>query len=86
MRIARARYLCLSEVMSAIWVLELLLELFMVGCPCTCLRSIAHDLPWSAVVCQVRIVVRTWTSMAGLKSQKKEKVISEVWTQEEAAG
>ena len=54
MRIARARSLGLSEVMSAIWVLEYSLELFLVGYPCTCLRAIAHDLPWSAAACQVR--------------------------------
>ena len=51
MRIARARYLCLSEVMSAIWVLEyLLVNSSSVGFPCTCLCAISHDLPWSAVV------------------------------------
>ena len=49
MRIARARSLGLSEIMSAIWVLEYLLELFLIGYPCSCLRAIAHDLPWSAV-------------------------------------
>ena len=49
-RIARARSLGLSEVMSAIWVPEYLLELFLVGYPCTCLRAIAHDLPCSAAV------------------------------------
>ena len=37
MRNARARSLGLSEIMSAIWVLEHLLELFLVGYPCTCL-------------------------------------------------
>ena len=65
MRIARARSLGLSEIMSAIWVLEYLLELFLVGYPCTCLRAIAHDLPWSAAACQVRWVIRTWIVMAG---------------------
>ena len=67
MRIARARSLGLSEIMSAIWVLEYLLELFLVGYPCTCLRAIAHDLPWSAAACQVRWVIRTWIVMAGSK-------------------
>ena len=67
MRIARARSLGLSEVMSAIWVLEYLLELFLIGYPCSCLRAIAHDLPWSAVACQVRWVIRTWIVMAGSK-------------------
>ena len=67
MRIARARSLGLSEIMSAIWVLEYLLELFLIGYPCSCLRAIAHDLPWSAVACQVRWVIRTWILMAGSK-------------------
>ena len=58
MRIARARSLGLSEVMSAIWVLEYLLELFLIGYPCACLRAIAHDLPWSAAACQVSWVIR----------------------------
>ena len=53
--------------MSAIWVLEYLLELFLIGYPCSCLRAIAHDLPWSAVACQVRWVIRTWILMAGSK-------------------
>ena len=65
MRIARARSLGLSEIMSAIWVLEYLLELFLIGYPCSCLRAIAHDLPWSAAACQVRWVIRTWILMAG---------------------
>ena len=39
MRIARARSLGLSEIMSAIWVLKYLLELFLIGYPCTCLRA-----------------------------------------------
>ena len=55
MRIARARSLGLSEIMSAIWVLEYLLELFLIGYPCSCLRAIAHDLPWSAAACQVEV-------------------------------
>ena len=67
MRIARARSLGLSEIMSAIWVLEYLLELFLIGYPCTCLRAIAHVLPWSAAACQVRWVIRTWILMAGSK-------------------
>ena len=67
MRIARARSLGQSEIMSAIWVLEYLLELFLVGYPCTCLRAMAHDLPWSAAACQVRWVIRTWIVMAGSK-------------------
>ena len=67
MRIARARSLGLSEIMSAIWVLEYLLELFLIGYPCTCLRAIGHDLPWSAAACQVRWVIRTWIVMAGSK-------------------
>ena len=67
MRIARARSLGLSEIMSAIWVLEYLLELFLIGYPCTCLRAIAHDLPWSAAAYQVRWVIRTWILMAGSK-------------------
>ena len=67
MRIARARSLGLSEIMSAIWVLEYLLELFLIGYPCTCLRAIAHDLPWSAAACQVRWVIRIWILMAGSK-------------------
>ena len=71
MRIARARSLGLSEVMSAIWVLEYLLELFLIGYPCSCLRAIAHDLPWSAVACQVRWVVRAWIVMAGAKEFSK---------------
>ena len=58
MRVARARSLGLSEIMSAIWVLEYLLELFLIGYPCTCLRAIAHDMPWSAAACQVRWVIR----------------------------
>ena len=65
MRNARARSLGLSEIMSAIWVLEYLLELFLIGYPCTCLRAIAHDLPWCAAACQVRWVIRTWIVMAG---------------------
>ena len=67
MRIARARSLGLSEIMSAICVLEYLFELFLVGYPCTCLRAIAHDLLWSAAACQVRWVIRTWILMAGSK-------------------
>ena len=67
MRIARARSLGLSEIMSAIWVLEHLLELFLIGYPCSCLRAIAHDLPWSAAACLVRWVIRTWILMAGSK-------------------
>ena len=67
MGIARARSLGLSEIMSAIWVLEYLLELFLVGYPCTCLRAIARDLPWSAAACQVRWVIRTWIVMGGSK-------------------
>ena len=73
MRIARARSLGLSEVMSANWVLEYLLELFLVGYPCACLRAIAHDLPWSAAACQVRWVIRTWIVMAGSKDSLSRK-------------
>ena len=73
MRIARARSLGLSEIMSAIWVLEYLLELFLIGYPCSCLRAIAHDLPWSAAACQVRWVVRTWILMAGSKDFPSRK-------------
>ena len=87
MRNARARSLGLSEIMSALWVLEYLLELFLVGYPCTCLRAIAHDLPWSAAACQVRWVIRTWIVMAGSKDlsnkkkfTEKERFITEVWT------
>ena len=67
MTIARARSLGLSEIMSAIWVLEYLLELFLIGYPCTCLRAIAHDLPWSAAACQVRCVISAWILMARSK-------------------
>ena len=67
MRIARARSLGLSEIMSDIWVLEYLLELFLIGYPCTCLRAIDHDLPWSAAAYQVRLVIRIWILMAGSK-------------------
>ena len=87
MRIARARPLGLSEIMSPIWVLEYLHELFLIGYPCTCLRAIAHDLPWSAAACQVRWVTRTWIVMAGSKdfsnmknSKGKERFITENWT------
>ena len=87
MRIARARSLGLSEIMSAIWVLEYLLELFLIGCPCSCLRAIAHDLPWSAAACQVRWVIRTWILMAGSKDfsnmknlrRKRGSVITKIW-------
>ena len=72
MRMARARSLGLSEIMSAIWVLEYLLELFLIGYPFSCLRAIAHDLPWSAAACQVRLIVRTWTVMAGSKDSSKK--------------
>ena len=88
MRIARARSLGLSEIMSDIWVLEYLLELFLIGYPCTCLRAIAHDLPWSAAAYQVRLVIRIWILMAGSKdfsnmknSRRKERlIITEIWT------
>ena len=65
MIIARARSLGLSQIMSAICVLEYLLELFLIGYLCTCWRAIAHDLPWSAAACQVRYVIRVWILMAG---------------------
>ena len=74
MRIAaRARSLGLSEIVSAIRVLEYLLELFLIGYPCTCLRAIARDLPWSAAACQVRWVIRTWILMAGSKDLSNVK-------------
>ena len=72
-RNARARSLGLSEVMSAIWVLEYKLELFLVGYPCTCLRAIAHDFPWSAAACPVRCVIRTWILLAGSKENPNMK-------------
>ena len=59
--------------MSAIWVLEYLLELLLIGYPCACLRAIAHDLPWSAAACQVRWVIRTWIVMAGSKDSSNRK-------------
>ena len=68
MRIARARS------MSAIWVQEYLLELFLIGYPCTCLRAIAQDLRWSAAACQVRWVIRTWIVMAGSKDLSNMKI------------
>ena len=77
MRNARARSLGLSEIMSAIWVLEYLLELFLIGYPCTCLRAIAHDLPWSAAAYQVRWVIRTSILMAGSRDFSKHEEFNE---------
>ena len=64
---------CTCTIMSAIWVLEYLLDLFLVGYPCTSLRAIAHDLPWSAAACQVRWVIRTWIVMARSKDLSNTK-------------
>ena len=70
----------LSEIMSAIWVLEYLFELFLIGYPCTCLRAIAHDLPWSAAACQD---CDGWIKGLFNHEEFKEKerlIITEIWT------
>jgi len=59
-RLARAQHLALTIPVTLAWILELTLELIILGYPTGLILAALHSCPWSVAIQKARVVTRQW--------------------------